>query len=527
MPFHEILKQTLSALWETKLRSFLTMFGIVWGITSVILLVGLGIGFNVDQKEHLRSIGTDIAIFFGGKTGAQAGGYAAGRDIRLTVDDAIAIQQQASLVKTVSPELRRTVSEVSQWNSASRAVRGVWPQYQRFRSLKVEQGRLMSEQDEAEGARVIILGAEANRQLFPGKEVIGQPLMVNGYQYTVIGVLEKKKQNGSYGSGPDNTQLFTTYSAMARDFPPPEGPGVMRGYVNNIVIEPVSPDLHEKAVIQVKRIIAERHHYDPNDPDAMTALQKAATAAVQAVGHVALDKSFLKSVDMITTALGEKDPAKSLIGFERVIIENVGKLLPFSGLARSISHGTDDSARATGTGSLFDGVVASIPYLSQDLPPRRDLLGRPMPPQSAWNPFNGTTGNSDHMDQELSGVAVNINAPSRQINGYVLNAKQYDDVLQRATQTPMFGGKNLADHMADVTSSDAWQANKSAPDGGQLRNGILAQKTIDAAYQYGRQSYMRDNPQFAQAKQAEQLAKIKASQPQSSTLQFNQPQIGQ
>src|SRR6266566_4390981 len=160
------------------------------------------LGLNVDQKEHLRSIGTDIAIFFGGKTGAQAGGYAAGRDIRLTIDDAIAIQQQASLVKTVSPELRRTVAEVSQWNAASRAVRGVWPQYQRFRSLTVGQGRLMSEQDEAEGARVILLGAEANRQLFPGKPVIGQPLMVAGYQYTVIGVLAKKKQNGSYGSGP-------------------------------------------------------------------------------------------------------------------------------------------------------------------------------------------------------------------------------------------------------------------------------------------------------------------------------------
>jgi putative ABC transport system permease protein len=269
MPFHEILKQTLSALWETKLRSFLTMFGIVWGITSVILLVGLGIGFNTDQKQRLRSIGTDIAIFFGGKTGAQAGGYAAGRDIRLTIDDAIAIQQQATLVKTVSPELRRTVSEVSRWNSASRAVRGVWPQYQRFRTLTVDQGRLMNDQDEAEGARVILLGYEANRQLFPGKEVIGQPLMVNGYQYTVIGVLEKKKQNGSYGSGPDNTQLFTPYSAMARDFPPPERPGIVRGFVNNIVIEPASPDLHEKAVNQVKRIIAERQHYDPEDTEAL------------------------------------------------------------------------------------------------------------------------------------------------------------------------------------------------------------------------------------------------------------------
>jgi putative ABC transport system permease protein len=268
MPIREIFKQTLSALWESKLRSFLTMFGIVWGITSVILLVGLGIGFNVDQKEHLRSIGTDIAIIFGGKTGMQAGGYAAGRNVILTVGDAIAIQQQAPLVKTVSPEIRRTVSEVSPWNAASRPVRGVWPEYQRFRSLTVDQGRLMTEEDEANGRRVILLGADANRQLFPGKAVIGQKMLVAGYEYTVIGVLAKKKQNGSYGSGPDNTQLFAPYSAMARDFPPTD-PGIERGYVNNIVVQPVSPDLHEKALDEVKRIIAVRHHYDPEDKEAL------------------------------------------------------------------------------------------------------------------------------------------------------------------------------------------------------------------------------------------------------------------
>lgn len=268
MPIREIFKQTLSALWESKLRSFLTMFGIVWGITSVILLVGLGIGFNVDQRQHMRSIGTDIAIIFGGKTGMQAGGYAAGRDISLTVDDAIAIREQAPLVKTVSPEIRRSVSEVSQWNAASRPVRGVWPEYERFRSLSVDQGRLMSQEDEDNGRRVILLGSDANRQLFPGKPVIGQKLMVAGYEYTVIGVLAKKKQNGSYGSGPDNTQLFAPYSAMARDFPPTD-PGMERGYVNNIVVEPVSPDLHEKALDEVKRIIAVRHHYNPDDKEAL------------------------------------------------------------------------------------------------------------------------------------------------------------------------------------------------------------------------------------------------------------------
>ncbi len=178
MPLAEILKQTLAALWENKLRSLLTMFGIVWGITSVILLVGLGIGFNIQQREQLRTIGTDIAILFGGKTGMPSGGYAAGRDMRMTIDDVRAIKREAPLVKNVSPELRRTVSEVSPWNAASRAVRGVWPEYQQFRSLKVEQGRLFTQADEDQARRVILLGSEANRQLYPGKTVIGETLMV-------------------------------------------------------------------------------------------------------------------------------------------------------------------------------------------------------------------------------------------------------------------------------------------------------------------------------------------------------------
>lgn len=303
MPIREIFRQTLSALWESKLRSFLTMFGIVWGITSVILLVGLGIGFNLDQKQHLRSIGTDIAIIFGGKTGMQAGGMAAGQNIILTIDDAIAIRQRAWLVKTVSPELRRSVPEVSQWNAANRAVRGVWPEYQRFRSLTVEQGRLMTEEDEANEARVIVLGSDANRQLFPGKPVIGQTLMVAGYPYTVIGVLAKKQQNGSYGSGPDNTQLFAPYSSMARDFPPTEQPGVIRGFVNNIVIEPVSPDLHEKALAQVERILAERHHYDHADKEALWIWDTLEGAKfTERIFHVMT--LFFGAVALLTLALG-------------------------------------------------------------------------------------------------------------------------------------------------------------------------------------------------------------------------------
>ena len=268
MPILEIFKQTISALWDSKLRSFLTMFGIIWGITSVILLVGLGIGFGIDQRNHLKSIGTDIAICFGGKTAMPNGGYAAGRDIALTIDDATAIQAGAPLVKNVSPELRRTVSEVSRWNAASRAVRGVWPEYQNFRSLHVELGRLMTVDDEEQGARVVILGAESNRQLYPGKPAIGEQLTIAGYPYTVIGVLASKQQNGSYGSGPDNSQLFVPLSSMERDFPPNDK-GDFPGFVNNIVVQPVSAAVHVTALREVRQVLGNRHHFDPTDLDAL------------------------------------------------------------------------------------------------------------------------------------------------------------------------------------------------------------------------------------------------------------------
>lgn len=265
----ETIRQTIAAMRAHKLRSFLTMFGIVWGITSVILLVGLGIGFNLDQQKRTRTIGVDLAIIWGGRTSTQAGGYAAGRDVRLNVADAYRIQKECYLIKHVSPELRHDVAEVSAYNAARRPVRGVWPEYQYFRSLNPIEGRLMSQEDEDQGQRVVVLGDESRQQLYPGKPAVGETLMMDGYAYTVIGVLEKKKQNGSYGSGPDNTQLFVPYSAMARDFPPAEKPGVIRGWINNLVVEVKNPDEHEEAIAEVYRVLGSSHHFDPTDKDAL------------------------------------------------------------------------------------------------------------------------------------------------------------------------------------------------------------------------------------------------------------------
>ena len=273
MTLSEILRQALATFRAHKMRTFLTMFGIVWGIASVIILVGLGRGFSVDQKKHMQTLGKDLVIMWGGRTSSQVGGRAAGREIQLHVDDAELIRSECYLVKNVSPELRRTIPEVSQYNLANRGVVGMWPSYQDFRSLQISEGRLITDDDEREGRRVLVLGSKAYRQLFPGQPAIGASVLVQSVPYLVVGVLQEKKQNSNY-SGPDNDYLFAPYSAVSRDFPPPtkKGAGITRGYLDDIVFEVGDPEEHEAAVLQVRSALARVHHFDAIDKDALVHL---------------------------------------------------------------------------------------------------------------------------------------------------------------------------------------------------------------------------------------------------------------
>src|SRR5580698_222748 len=270
MTLSEILRQAFATFRAHKMRTFLTMFGIVWGIASVIILVGLGRGFSVDQKRHMQTLGKDLVIVWGGRTSAQAGGRAAGREIHLNVDDADLIRDECYLVHYVSPELRRTIPEVSQYNLANRGVVGMWPAYQNFRSLQISEGRLITDDDEHEGRRVLVLGSKANRQLFPGQPGIGATVLVQSVPYLVVGVLKEKSQNSNY-NGPDNDYLFGPYSAISRDFPPPTKPGagITRGYLDDIMFEVGDPEEHEAAVQQVRNTLARVHHFDARDKDAL------------------------------------------------------------------------------------------------------------------------------------------------------------------------------------------------------------------------------------------------------------------
>ena len=279
----EALVQTFVNLRANKLRSFLTMFGILWGIISVVVLSATGEGFRQGNEHVLRELGKNIGITWGGRTSQQAGGERAGRQIFLTADDAHAIQQQARLVAVATPELQRGGMKVkSRFNAAAPNVHGIEPSYQDIRTLDLESGRQLNWDDERQVRRVALIGADMSDQLFAKRNSLGEDITINGFRYTVVGKIRHKDQDSNY-SGPDNDKIFVPFAAMAQDFPRPDAP---RGVVSNIIVAPkqwVVDDLPRQLKQRtgriddidwplerdVRSVLARRHGFDPEDREAM------------------------------------------------------------------------------------------------------------------------------------------------------------------------------------------------------------------------------------------------------------------
>src|SRR3984885_16130443 len=138
----EIVRQSLATLWAHKLRSFLTMFGIAWGVGSLLLLVGLGEGFRSGQVRNLATLGQDIMFVFPGRIPAVAGSLQSGQTYYLNYGDYFAIRDQAKFLRAVSPVLEREdIRAVSDYASSNGQVFGVAPEYSKIRNTPIDPGR--------------------------------------------------------------------------------------------------------------------------------------------------------------------------------------------------------------------------------------------------------------------------------------------------------------------------------------------------------------------------------------------------
>ena len=311
-----ILRQVVSNLRANKLRSFLTMFGILWGVISVVILSATGEGFRRGNEKVLQELGKNIAIVWGARTGMQAGGERAGRDIRLTVNDVHALQTQSDMIQVVSAEINHGGVIKSRYNSSASNVDGIEPQYQVIRSIDVDRGRTFSDADEAEARRIAILGSDSTTQLFGTHDSIGETIQVSGIPYVVIGRIRKKDQDSDY-NGRDNDKVFIPFSAMARDFPRSEVPD---GVLSQIIVAPREDVVARLPAIldsrtgriedidwplerEIRRVIAQEHGFDPADRDAVR-VWDTSLESIMFGRMIQTMKNFFTVVGLVTLSLG-------------------------------------------------------------------------------------------------------------------------------------------------------------------------------------------------------------------------------
>lgn len=265
---NELVSQVWASLLRNKLRSFLTMFGITWGVTALALMTAMGDGFRQGQRDNWKQIGDNIVLVFGGRTERHGDGQTAGRRVRLYEDDIGAIRAQCRSVARVAGEVKRWEAPVaSEFNSGRFVAVGATPEFLEIRNFPVAQGRSLNQADEREGRRVCILGHTVRKQLFEKHPALGQQVRVQGRPYQVVGLMSEKKQNSSY-DGWDNDKIIIPASSLRRDCPP-DAVVANEGALNAIAYQPVSAAGWKTAQKEVARVLGRIHNFDPDDDGAL------------------------------------------------------------------------------------------------------------------------------------------------------------------------------------------------------------------------------------------------------------------
>jgi putative ABC transport system permease protein len=295
----DIIRQSLATLWAHKLRSFLTMFGIAWGVGSLLLLVGLGEGFRSGQDRNLAELGQDIMFVFPGRIPAVAGSYQSGQPYYITYGDYFAIRDQAKFLRAVSPVLEREdIRAVSDYGSTSGQVFGVAPEYSQIRNTPISPGRWFNDEDNRERRRVAVVGWELLKNMFPGVPAVGSTIMLNDMDFKIIGVVPKIGKDGENGT---NHRIFVPFDTM-RDLFPLKAQNSENG-ISFLNYRPIRKDLHIEAKNEVHSIIARRHGFDPGIEDAFNDWDTIDSSIRVAKIFDAMDW-FLGVVGVVTLGLG-------------------------------------------------------------------------------------------------------------------------------------------------------------------------------------------------------------------------------
>jgi len=257
----EIIREAWIALRRNSTRSFLTILGIVWGISTVTLLIAYGASFRQILVNGFDAFGKSVVICWPQQTSEQPGGQRAGRKVVLEQADLDLVKETAPLVKNACLEtVNRPGISYGDRLVGTAPIRGVCPEYGEMRNEVPGEGRWIDASDFVERRRVAFLGGRIREELFSGRPAVGETVLIAGVRFTVIGVMARKIQLSNY-FGSDDESVWIPYTAA--------GDLWNTRYAAVLVFEPIAPQFEKQAMAQVLAAIATRQQFSPTDKKAI------------------------------------------------------------------------------------------------------------------------------------------------------------------------------------------------------------------------------------------------------------------
>ena len=297
MPATETVRMALSTLRSNRLRSLLTMVGIVIGNASVITLVGVGRGAQGLAEEQLTNLGANVLFVVPGNNNTRRQGVT--RPKTLVLEDAEAIAEQVPSVKRVAPQINSNQVVQAGARSATSSIYGVTPEFVPVRSFEVAKGRFISAQDESGARAVAVLGSDLSTKLFPSGTAIGQQVRIGNQAFKVIGVMAPK--GAVFGSNQDENAYIPLSTMVSRITGRDPIYGVSLTFIS---VEARDDQSTGAAKFQITNLLRQRHRILRDDDFAVRSQKDALTIVGTITGGLTLMLAAIGGISLLVGGIG-------------------------------------------------------------------------------------------------------------------------------------------------------------------------------------------------------------------------------
>ncbi|MDR1379744.1 MAG: ABC transporter permease [Synergistaceae bacterium] len=296
----ETIRTAVSSLWANKMRSMLTMLGVVIGVGAVIAMVAIGNGASGQMEGVISSMGANMIVLRPGTPNTGGVRQSAGSGGTLTLDDIRAIEVECWSIQNVAPHLNTSAQLIFENRNWPSQITGTTPGFFDIRELQIQNGRLLDKEDERSAAKVAVIGETVARELFGRLDPVGRSIRVNNIPFEVVGVLAPKGQS-AMGQDQDDTVIVPITTAQRR-----LARSALANSINRAFVQAKDVSMMESAITEVRALLRQRHRLprDREDDFNLQNMTQMLDSMAQATRVMSLLLGAVASISLLVGGIG-------------------------------------------------------------------------------------------------------------------------------------------------------------------------------------------------------------------------------